>query len=200
MVRHLNKTGAGQAVYRGGGSIAFLAACRSGWLIARAPDAPDRCILAQVKNNLAPPQPSLAYSVQLQDDAPPVLSWLGTSSMTADQLVSSQTHKPPLPSKLDCARDFLKAFLADGPRTTREIWPVSRELRLARRTLQRARKALQIRTIRVRPNSPKRECYWLLPDQVLPSTIPPEDVEVDLEPWFAAAREQYNETTPLDDL
>src|SRR5207249_502452 len=37
MVRHLNKRGTRQSLYRGGGSIGFLGACRSGWLIARHP-------------------------------------------------------------------------------------------------------------------------------------------------------------------
>src|SRR5262245_50743113 len=56
LVRHLNKRGGSRSLYRGGGSIAFLGACRSGWLIARDPQAPSQCVLAQVKNNLAPPQ------------------------------------------------------------------------------------------------------------------------------------------------
>jgi len=71
LVRHLNKRSGGRAVYRGGGSIGFLGMCRSGWLAARDPHVSERCVLAQVKNNLAAPQPSLAYRVDAAQDGPP---------------------------------------------------------------------------------------------------------------------------------
>jgi RecA-family ATPase len=71
LVHHLNKNGGKRALYRGHGSIAFAGVCRSAWLIA--PDPGDlsaheerRRVLAQVKNNYAPPQPSLAFSVTSQ--------------------------------------------------------------------------------------------------------------------------------------
>jgi AAA domain len=63
LVRHLNKQGGRRALYRGGGSIGLLAACRSGWLLAEDPQEARRRVLAQVKNNLAPP-PSLALEVR----------------------------------------------------------------------------------------------------------------------------------------
>src|SRR5262249_37843038 len=74
--RHLTKGGGGRAIYRGIGSIGFQGACRSSWLIARDPQQPDRCVLAQVKNTLAPPQPSLAYTIRHD---PPELCWHGVS-------------------------------------------------------------------------------------------------------------------------
>jgi hypothetical protein len=61
MVRHLNKTRHFRSLYRGGGSIGFLAACRPAFLFARDPDDPQRAVMAQIKNNLAPRRPSLAY-------------------------------------------------------------------------------------------------------------------------------------------
>jgi hypothetical protein len=63
-VRHLNKTRSFRSLYRGGGSIGFLAACRSAFLFARDPDDPHRAVMAQIKNNLAPPQISLTYRLQ----------------------------------------------------------------------------------------------------------------------------------------
>src|SRR5262249_26566324 len=71
LIRHLNKLLGGLALYRGGGSIGFLAACRSGWLVGRDPQEPGRRVLAQVKNNLAPPQPSLAFALEGEDRAVP---------------------------------------------------------------------------------------------------------------------------------
>ena len=68
MARHLNKTGDFHSLYRGGGSIAFVAACRSAFLCARDPHDPLRSIMAQIKNNLGPRQPSLAYRIQVQEE------------------------------------------------------------------------------------------------------------------------------------
>src|SRR5262249_2461898 len=61
LVRHLNKAGGAKAVYRGGGSIGIVGACRSAWLIGKHPGDDRQRVLAQVKNNLAKPQPSLGY-------------------------------------------------------------------------------------------------------------------------------------------
>jgi hypothetical protein len=63
MVRHLNKSPSTRGLYRGGGSIGFIAACRLAWLAATDPRNDDRFILAQTKNNYAPRQASLAYEI-----------------------------------------------------------------------------------------------------------------------------------------
>jgi RecA-family ATPase len=56
MHRHLSKQGGKQALYRGLGSIAFVAACRFAMLVARHPLTPGRSVLAQVRNSLAGPE------------------------------------------------------------------------------------------------------------------------------------------------
>jgi RecA-family ATPase len=149
LVRHLNKTDGHRSVYRGGGSIGFLAACRSGWLLGADPYDPSCRILAQVKNNLAPGQPSLAYRVPKEQDAPPVLNWIGPSRWTADQLLAGAAKAPPAISRIQRARDFLTAFLEDGTHTSREIWQAAQSQRLSRRTLERAKQQLHIRSVRV---------------------------------------------------
>jgi hypothetical protein len=194
MVRHLNKFGASRSLYRGGGSIGIVAACRSAWLAARDPNDPQRRVLAQVKNNLAAPQPSLVYEVQRSKDAPPTLTWHGTSELTADQLLAAAARLDPLGPR-QRARDFLLEFLRDGPRPAREFWPIAQRHGLAKRTLTRARRDLGICSHRVylqgRPVS-----YWTLPGQE-----PPADPALpSLEPWLAPLREQFPSSTPLDDL
>ena len=149
MVRHLNKAPRTRSLYRGGGSIGFLAACRSGWLVGRDPKEPDACVLAQVKNNLAPPQPSLAYRVAPAGEGPPTLSWLGPSPWSADRLLAGAERAPALLSPRERARDFLAAFLADGPRTSGELWEAAQKAKLSVRTLQRAKSGLGIQCRRV---------------------------------------------------
>jgi hypothetical protein len=61
LVRHLNKKAGEAAIYRGGGSIAMLAAARSVMLAGRQPDHPDEFALAMVKCNLAAMGETLSY-------------------------------------------------------------------------------------------------------------------------------------------
>src|SRR5262249_22363866 len=76
MHRHLNKQGGRHALYRGLGSIAFVAACRFALLVERDPLAPGRCVLAQVRNTLGPRQPSLAYQITGGPGEQPAVEWL----------------------------------------------------------------------------------------------------------------------------
>jgi hypothetical protein len=197
LVRHLNKRGGGRSLYRGGGSIGFLGACRSGWLIARDPLLPQRCVLAQVKNNLAPAQPSLAYSVTPHESGPPTLSWLGPTAWTADQLLTGRACSSHA-TQFERACEFLNTFLADGPRTSRDVWAVAREHALSDRTIERAKKELDVRSV-LRFEGGKRLSYWFLENQKLPGEAPDDD-PADLEPWLAPLREQFPPGTPLDEL
>src|SRR5260370_26354678 len=129
LIRHLNKKAGSRSLYRGGGSIGLIAQCRSGWLVGLEPreqkanllaaaDSPQgkRCVLAQLKNNNAPLQPILRYEIIAHASGYPTIRWLGTCSVSAEDLVA----KPPpitLGPRLR-ARQFLKDFLAPGPRGT----------------------------------------------------------------------------------
>ncbi len=190
LIRHLNKQARRRGLYRGGGSIGFIAACRSGWLVAADPEAPERRVLAQLKNNLAPPQPSLAFAVRPHPGGPPELTWLGESPLTADALVGAG----PRPAKVSShqrACDFLNAFLADGPRTAREIWDAGVRDGHTKRTLQRARKELSIQ-VEWQADEQGAKTYWLLPGQSLP--IPGE-----LEPWLRPLLDAYPRRSPLEE-
>jgi AAA domain-containing protein len=145
MVRHLNKRG-GRSLYRGGGSIGLVGACRSGWLLGDDPLQPGRRVLAEIKNNSAAPQPSLAYTVEKPTDGPPLLSWHGPVEWTADNLLARRIRVSAHDLPRERARKFLKHFLAEGPRTTREIWPAGQEADLSERTLRRAAEDLAIRS------------------------------------------------------
>jgi hypothetical protein len=198
LIRHLNKHGGGRSVYRGGGSIGFLGACRSGWLIGRDPLQPEHCVLAQVKNNLAAAQPSLAYRVTPHESAPPTLSWLGPTDRTADQLLAGGAGLPHRRAR-DLAREFLAEFLTDGPQTSRDVWAAAQDQDLSERTIERAKRELAIRSVRLCVAG-KPLSYWLLPGQTLPDTVPPDDAPADLEPWLAPLRERFPPSTPLDEL
>ncbi|HTU18767.1 MAG TPA: AAA family ATPase [Gemmataceae bacterium] len=195
LVRHLNKSPGRSPIYRGGGSIGFLAACRSGWLIARDPEQPSHCALAQVKNNLAPPQPSLAYQVESAKSKVLSLSWLGPTDWTAAQLLAGVPRNPPQRlTPREQARDFLEGFLRDGPRTSRQIWHAALPLGLTERTLERAKQELSIRSVRVYADG-DRISYWLLPGQELPESV--KRFVLDLDYWRVGP---LPGPTPLDKM
>lgn len=193
MVRHINKTRDAQAIFRGGGSIGFLAACRMGWLAANDPLDPARKVLAQVKNNLAPPQPSLAYQIVKQENGAPLLRWLGPCAWTANQLVCSAR---PLWSGQQLAREFLLNFLASGPRTCREIEAAATESKLSEASLNRAKKKLRITSQRAWVGG-QFVSFWCLPGQKSPlETVDP--ACKDFDEFLAHYREQYPPRTLLE--
>jgi RecA-family ATPase len=168
VLRHLNKSGRGPSIYRGGGSIGLLGACRSDWVVGRDPTQPDISVLAQVKNNLGPRQPSLAYRFEGGDGAPPNLVWLGTSSLQADQLVGPAGGGVKEKAG-ERARRVLKEMLEHGPRVSREIWKRMAEEDLPIITVRRAKDALEVQVKRVYENR-RPVSYWLLKGQSLPES------------------------------
>jgi hypothetical protein len=183
MHRHLNKQGGSRAVYRGLGSIAFVAACRFAMLVARDPTAPARCVLAQVRNSLAGPQPSLGYQVAATDGALPTVEWLGVSHHSANNLLAGAANVDDRPR--DQATVFLEQFLADGPRTSEDVWQAVEQAGIAQRTLERAKKDLDVRCDRMHKDG-RPVTYWLLRGQKLPSNLDPE-----IDRWFAELEKQY---------
>lgn len=198
LVRHLNKTPGLHALYRGGGSIGFVGLCRSAWLVAPDPHDPGRNVLAQVKNNLAPPQPSLAYRLPAPEGSPPTIAWLGTTDLQAADLLTPARPTPPDRPR-DLARTALESFLRSGTHTSRAVWDFARDQGITQRTLRRAKEDLEVRSVRVWANG-RRASYWLLKDQELPEGVAPDPQQPDLEPWLAPIRAAYPDPTPIDDL
>lgn len=90
MVRHLNKSGGGNPLYRGGGSISIIGAARSGLLVARDPEDEDRRVLAVTKSNLAKIPFALAYRVVANTSEVPSILWEGATEYTATPLLVTQ--------------------------------------------------------------------------------------------------------------
>jgi hypothetical protein len=199
LVRHLNKGAGFHSIYRGGGSIGFVGACRSGWLVVREPFEARTCVLAQVKGNLAGPQPSLGYTVQAGPDGRLTLTWLGENRWSADQLLAAARRAPDAFSPRERAGAFLKEVLKNGPRTSRDIWNLGVGKRLSKRTLQRARRDLRIRTVLVHENG-RRSSYWLLLGQKLPGHLAEQDLAEDIEKYMGPLRERFPPPTPLDEI
>lgn len=199
MVRHLNKDGGGQARYRGSGSIGFQGACRATWLVERDPATPGGLVLAQVKNNLASRQPSLAFSMAATgpNGGARTLTWSGVSPFSADQLLAAARRSAGQSAQVDRACQFLEKLLAQGPQTTPVIWEAGQALGLSERDLRRARAVLGARSKRVGKGHEHR-AYWWRGEWPYPDESA-ED-EVDLSPWLDPLIKAYPAATPLDDI
>ncbi len=197
LVRHLNKKASLRSMYRGGGSIGFNAASRSSWLFTDDPHDRSRLLMAQIKNNLADPQPTLAYRILRESCMPPRLDWLGPTSWTADQLLD-HNRKSEMPLPRERAREFLTELFRSGPQPTNTIWDAAQSVGLKRRTIQYARQELGIRSLPVWTGE-KRVTWWLMPGQRLPDTIPPEHRPDDIDDLFAHLRNKYP-ADPLDEI
>lgn len=192
MVRHLNKSGGDNPLYRGLHSIGFTANCRVAWLIARDPKIAQQFVLAQPKSNLDPPQPSLTYAIEADDSGSARIAWRGPSPWSDRELLAASQHRQN--SRLT-AQEFLLSFLKDGPRTTRDIWAEAEPHGFSRRTLDRAREALSIRASRVKVGTPQQASYWVLPDQKF--TFENSDMP-QLEELLRKDAEFFPKRTPLD--
>jgi hypothetical protein len=125
---------------------------------ARHPAKPAQSVLAQVKNNLAPPQPSLAYELLPRRDDVPELRWCGPCDLSAADLLKWADRAYPARFR---AREFLLNFLQDGPKPCKLIWDAALKLGLSKKTLERAGKDVEIRTHRT-IDGPRRIYYWFL--------------------------------------
>jgi hypothetical protein len=186
LVRHLNKRTGPNALYRGSGSMAFVAACRLAWIVGRDPRIDEQCVLAQAKNNYAPLQSSLTFAVA-KDAA--VVEWQGSSIWSADEL-SARRARP----NRRRARDFLRFFLAQGPRSADEVWTNSRDLGLSENTLRRAKADLGITSQRMHREGVRHD-FWLMPGQEVPPD--PNSKTPILDDWLQRWHELYPPQSPL---
>ena len=158
-IRHLNKNVGGNALYRGGGSIGFIAAARSGLLVAKDPEDDARRVLAPQKSNLARPAPSLAFSLEEAQNGAVRVNWLGESPLVAGQVLAAN-YGDGNRAKVDDAKMFLAKILKGEPVLATRVLEVGEAARFSKRTLERAKADLGGESIK-RGN----EWFWSLPDQ-----------------------------------
>ena len=143
VIRHLNKAGGSNPLYRGGGSIGIIGAARAGLLVAPDPDDDQRRILAVSKSNLAAKPPSLAYRL-VGDDlyGAARITWQGASDHTADDLLDRPVDRPA--PKRDQAEDFLRQALAVDARPVAWLQKAAKGKGISWDTVKRAKEALEV--------------------------------------------------------
>jgi len=143
VLRHFNKAGGSNPLYRGGGSIAFIAAARAAWVVGRDPDDPTSYIMAMSKSNFGPEQPSLRYRI-VGYPKPPRIDWEGESPHRAVNLLDDSGGEEER-SRTEVAVEFIRGELAGGRVRTTELITKVRKHGIAERTFERARRKLGVK-------------------------------------------------------
>lgn len=139
-VSHLRKED-GAVVHRTMGSMAFVAAARTAWIILRDPNRPLRRLMLPVKNNLAAESGGLAYTIEpLGPGAAPVVCWSADPvQVPADEAVQElrrPAHRPD--TQRQQVSGWLQEYLADGPQPVIEVRAAAEAAGFSLGTLRRA--------------------------------------------------------------
>jgi len=150
-VSHLNKSAGGEALMRVTGSLAFVAASRAAFIVAKDPENDARRLFLPMKNNIGNDRSGLAFKVESAQVKSPA-GLIETSRivwepdpvvMTADEAMQPQGD-PEERSAMDDARQFLLGLLADGPVRAGQIKSDADGAGFNWRTIQRAADRLNI--------------------------------------------------------
>jgi hypothetical protein len=144
IVRHLNKSGGGHPLYRGGGSIGIIGAARAGLLAAPDPDDDTRRVLAVTKSNLGPVPSSLAYRIVPAGDTSRA-EWEGVVDCPAAALLAVQREEGASAGPREEAEGFLQEILGEGPMPAREVRKQAEDVGVSYATLRRAKDRLGVR-------------------------------------------------------
>lgn len=168
-LRHLNKSGGGNPLYRGGGSIGIIGQARSGLILAKDPEDESglQRILAVSKGNLAPPEwkGSVAYTLESMAGAAPRVQWSGRSELTAASLLTVSFSSDERDERAEI-EDLLRDVLADGRVPANEVLGAGRKAGHSDKAIRAARKRLGVEIQREGFGAGGLS-YWSLPGPIL---------------------------------
>lgn len=104
VIMHLNKNDKSRAIYRVGGSVAFVGLARLGFLFGRDSQDPDRRVMASVKANICQAAPSWGFRITDQG-----VEWEGRPCyLDASQILKEPTHEQVQSEAYDGGRDTVR--------------------------------------------------------------------------------------------
>jgi len=148
----MNKSAGSEALMRVMGSIAFVAAARAAFIVAKDPEHETRRLFLPLKNNIGNDQTGLAFAIQSAQvksaagliETSRVMWESEAVTVTADEAMTPQGD-PGDRDAVEEAKDFLRGLLADGPVTSKQIRADAGEAGHSWSTIRRAQKALGIK-------------------------------------------------------
>jgi putative DNA primase/helicase len=136
-VTHLRK-GEGAAIYRAMGSLAFVAAARSAWMITKDPSQPGRRLFLPMKNNLGNDAVGMAYTIEPRaGGGGAVVHWSDEEvHAPADNATSTKFGRPA--TERSEATQWLAQLLSAGPVPTAEVHDAAAAAGYSLATIRRA--------------------------------------------------------------
>ena len=143
-VTHLRKK-EGAAIYRAMGSLAFVAAARAAWLVAKDPKSPKRRLLMPLKNNLAADVNGLAFTIESHaTTSQPTIHWSPDPiAISAETIVGNARPRGRPDAACQDAMDWLRKRLANGPAPARDVQEEADAHGISKPTVRRAFRELR---------------------------------------------------------
>jgi hypothetical protein len=154
LICHSKRVSARSAV-RTPGSIEISAALRTEFLAGSSVDVPSQPALLQVKSNLGPLAPALAYKIDNAGN----FSWTGISKLTREEMLADRPTGAGLP-KRRFAGEWLREYLQAGSQSQYNIEIAAEREGVCISTLRRAKFDLGVRSAK---DGVKGVWYWTLP-------------------------------------
>ena len=151
LIGHMNKGTGANPLYRGLGSIDIAAIARSVLMISRDEDNPALRYMFPIKSSLASEGPTIAFSFKASGG----IEWHGQYEINTSELIERSTVQK---SKREKARAKLLQVLKNKDRPAKEVYFMLAQIGVGSRTVEKAKKELQIETYR------SGDCwFWRLP-------------------------------------
>jgi hypothetical protein len=171
-VSHLNKSGGTEAMLRVTGSLAFVAASRAAFLVAKDKENGARRLFLPMKNNIGNDSTGLAFELRSAQVASPAgvidtchVVWHSeVVTMTADEAMQPTDERR---FERNAAAEWLRDALADGPRSAKALRGMAADAGFTWATLRRAKDALGIKPTKTRFDG---GWEWALPPKMLTKT------------------------------
>jgi hypothetical protein len=168
-VSHLSKSKGNGALMSVMGSLAFVAAVRAAFFVAKHPTTENLRVFLPLKNNIGTDRGGFAYMIESatidceeEDLEAPRIVWSSEPiAMSANEVLASSTGGSGKVSALADAKAVLEELLADGARPSLEVQEAAKEYGIVPATLRRARVELGIKTHRA---GYQGAVLWALPN------------------------------------
>ena len=124
-VEHPPKSSNGRAMNQVGGSIAFVAASRSAYLVSKDPEAEERRLFLKIKNNLSNYSGGISFTVESHKlpngiEISKVVWGDEPVKITADEVLAYY-NQTEFQHKKESRKKWLQEELADGPKNAAEV-------------------------------------------------------------------------------
>ena len=159
-VTHVNKSAQSvDAMARVIGSVAWVAAVRAAHMFCPDPDNPDQTLFIPLKINIGPKMKGLAFRIVPTTNDQATLEWLGETSTTADEAMSSQRKEKK--TRKASAIEFLEQqFRIQRVWESAEIKRLGKEEGISNNAIFEAKKELPIDARQVPTQDGERFWEW----------------------------------------